>query len=295
MAVTRRTGEEQSARWNGSAGQAWVASQAVLDQVLRPYEELLLDALGSAVGPAGHLLDVGCGTGGTTLALARRLGPGGRCVGVDISEPMITAAQQRADREGAGRRGAPVSFVRADAQRYAFEPASFDAVVSRFGVMFFDDPVAAFTRLRRAAKDTGVLRFVAWRGLAENPFMTTAERAAAPLLPHLPVRRPDEPGQFAFADPDRVRGILADSGWHGIDLRAVDVPCTMPEPELIPYFSRLGPVGQALREVDEDTRAQVVDRVRAAFDVYVHGAEVRFTGACWLVAARATPGGTPTS
>lgn len=278
MDMTRRTDGEQAARWNGPAARGWVEAQALLDRTLEPFEDVLLEAV--PAGHGGRLLDVGCGTGGTTLAAARRLGAGAHCVGVDISEPMITAARARSEREAT-----PAEFIRADAEDHAFEPGSFDTVISRFGVMFFKDSVRAFANLRRAAGDGARLRFIVWRGPAENPFMTTAERAAAPLLPNLPARRPDEPGQFAFADPDRVRRILAASGWAGTGIRPVDVACTLPEPELVGYFTRLGPVGQALPEVDERTRARVVDTVRAAFEPFVHGAEVRFTGACWLVDA----------
>jgi hypothetical protein len=117
--------------------------------------------------------------------------------------------------------------------------------------------------------------------------MTTAERAAAPLLPQLPARRPGAPGQFAFADPDRVRRILEHSGWREIEIRPIDVACTLPEKELVGYLSRLGPVGRVLHEVDERTRTQVIETVRAAFDPYVHGAEVRFSAACWTIGARA--------
>ncbi|MER5451531.1 class I SAM-dependent methyltransferase [Streptomyces sp. NPDC002766] len=283
MNVERSTGDEQAARWNGAAGQAWVESQAVLDGLLRPFEAPLLDAVEASAGPAGRVLDVGCGTGGTTLAAARRLGPAARCVGVDISEPMIAAARERAEREGTA-----ASFVRADAADHAFEPGTFDAVVSRFGVMFFADPVRAFANLRRAAREGAGLRFIAWRGPADNPFMTTAERAAAPFLPGLPARRPDEPGQFAFADPDRVRSILAESGWAGIEVRPFDAECTFPEGQLTGYFTRMGPVGQALREADEATRTKVVETVRAAFEPFVHGPEVRFSAGAWLVDARAS-------
>jgi SAM-dependent methyltransferase len=283
MGVEHSTGDDQAARWSGAAGQAWVEAQGVLDGLLRPFEVPLVDAVATSVGPEGRVLDVGCGTGGTTLAVARRLGPRARCVGVDISEPMIVAARERAEREDT-----PATFVRADAQDHAFEPGAFDAVISRFGVMFFYDSVRAFANLRRAARDGAGLRFVAWRGPADNPFMTTAERAAAPFLPDLPVRRPDEPGQFAFADADRVRSILAESGWTGIDVRPLDVECAFPERQLVGYFSRMGSVGQALREVDEATRAKVIETVRPAFEPFVHGPEVRFTAGCWVVDARAS-------
>lgn len=117
--------------------------------------------------------------------------------------------------------------------------------------------------------------------------MTTAERAAAPLLPNIPPRRADEPGQFAFADANRVRRILEESGWTAIDIRPVDVLCTFPESALRQYVTRLGPLGRMLDEADERTRAQVGEAVRAAFEPYVHGADVRFDAAGWLVAARA--------
>ncbi|MEC7052204.1 hypothetical protein RFN57_07930 [Streptomyces violaceochromogenes] len=117
--------------------------------------------------------------------------------------------------------------------------------------------------------------------------MTTAERAAAPFLPDLPARRPDQPGQFAFADPERVRRILAESGWAGIDIQPVDVVCALPEKDLVTYFTRLGPLGMVLPGADERTRAEIVEAVRPAFDPFVRGTEVRYTAACWMVSARA--------
>jgi SAM-dependent methyltransferase len=203
-------------------------------------------------------------------------------VGVDISDPLIAAARVRAEREGT-----PASFIHADAQGHAFEPASFDAIISRFGLMFFDNPVLAFANLRRAARDGAELRFIAWRSAAENPFMTTAERAAAPLLPNMPARQPGAPGQFSLADRHRVSAILEQSGWADIDIRPIDVACTLPEKELVGYFTRLGPVGLVLQDADERTRTQVIATVRTAFDPYVHGTEVRFNAACWMASARA--------
>jgi len=283
MNVVRQANDEQAMLWNGVAGLAWVETQALLDRVLEPFEKLLSEAV-AAKAPT-RLLDVGCGTGATTLAAARRIGPHGRCVGIDISQPMIETARTRARSENAS-----AEFVCADAQTNPFDRASVDMIISRFGVMFFDDPVAAFANLRHAATDDAELRFFVYRSPAENPFMLTAERAAAPLLPAMPPRDPDAPGQFAFADPRRVERILADAGWTEVDVRPVDVACSFPLGELVRWFTQLGPLGRILHEADERTRTRVVETVRAAFDPYVHGDEVRFDAACWQVVARPARG-----
>jgi SAM-dependent methyltransferase len=278
MSDPHETANEQTALWNGPSGRAWVESQQLLDQVLQPFEDILVDAV-RARRPR-RVLDVGCGTGATTLATARLLGADGHCTGIDISEPMLAVARARAER---GR--IPADFIQADAQVYPLEPAGFDLFISRFGVMFFADPVQAFANLRRAAAPDAQLRFIAWRSATENPFMTAAERAAAPFLPNLPPRRPDAPGQFAFANAERVHAILAGGGWHAIDIRPIDVACTFPEKELAHYLTRLGPVGGVLQDADEPTRRHVLDAIRPAFDPFVRGAEVRFTGACWMIEA----------
>jgi len=286
MDITEQQHNEQAALWNGRGGRAWVDAQESLDQLFAPFENLLVEEAHAA--SARRVLDVGCGTGATTLAIARVLGAAGHCVGADISEPMIAAARARAERAGA-----PASFICGDVQRQAFEPASFDLIVSRFGVMFFDSPVQAFANLRYAAKDGAALRAIAWRSAAENPFMTTAERAAAPLLPNLPARKPGAPGQFSLADRDRVVSILEESGWAGIDIRPIDVACTLPEKALHGYLTRLGPVGLVLQDADERTRTRVIEAVRTAFEPYVHGSEVRFIAACWMIGATAPASLTP--
>src|SRR6185369_11658522 len=262
------TNGEQSALWNGASGRTWVESQEFLDQLFTPFETLLADA--AAARAPRSVLDIGCGTGATTLAIARRLGGGATCVGLDISEPMLALARARAAREGSS-----AQFIRADAQTHAFAPASVEMMVSRFGVMFFDDPVAAFANLRRAATRDVALRLIAWRSAAENPFMTAAECAAAPLLPELPPRNPDGPGQFGFGDEKRVRDILESSGWSGIDIRPIDVECAFPARALDSYITRLGPVGRVLQDADERTRSTVMATIRPAFDPYLQGGDVR--------------------
>jgi SAM-dependent methyltransferase len=271
--------DEQAKLWNGSAGCAWVEAQTLLDRILQPFEDLLVAAV--CASGARRVLDVGCGTGSTTRGIARLLDANRACVGVDISEQMIATARMLAEQEGV-----PAKFICADAQTHAFERASFDMIVSRFGVMFFADPVRAFANLRDAASKDATLCFIAWRSPAENRFMTTVERAAAHLLPNLPARRADAPGQFGFADARRVQSILAESGWTDIDIQPIDIECTLPESELSRYGARLGPVGVALQEVDPRTRDEVVAVVRTAFEPYVRGDDVSFTASCWRVDAQ---------
>jgi SAM-dependent methyltransferase len=278
MEVTQQIAAEQANLWNGPAGRAWVESQVLLDRMFKPFEDLLVSTVASL--SARRVLDVGCGTGATTLAVSPLLGSEGKAVGVDLSEPMIQVARQRAQQQGSA-----AQFIAADAATHDFGERIFDAVISRFGVMFFADPVQAFTNLRNATHDGGHLRCIAFRSAAENPFMTAAERAAAPLLPDLPARRAG-PGQFAFADADRVHGILAASGWQHIDLDPIDVVCTFPAVDLDSYLAQLGPVGLALRDADPQTRDRVTHAVRAAFAPYIHGNEVRFTSANWMLRAR---------
>ena len=273
--------EQMAAAWNGVSGRAWVDEQELLDRTYESIERTLADETVS-IG-ARKVLDIGCGTGATTLAVGRALGSRGFATGIDISAPLIEVARARAQRAGSSAR-----FIHADAQTHAFESASFDLAISRFGVMFFDDPVAAFANLRRGATDAAQLRLVVFRAISENPFMTTAERAAAPLLANLPPRKPDAPGQFAFADAARVQRLLENAGWSRAAFAPVDIACSFPAADLERFFTRLGPLGQVLREADDSTRQHVIHNVRAAFDPYVREGEVRFISACWMISAQAS-------
>ncbi|MGC4402880.1 class I SAM-dependent methyltransferase [Methyloversatilis sp. MC4-4] len=272
--------DAQIALWNGPAADGWVQAQPLLDALFAPFSERLVEV--ARTRSARSVIDIGCGTGATTLALAEALGSGAHCIGVDVSAPMIAAARARALASASA-----AHFVCADAARHAFAPGAADLIVSRFGVMFFERPVDAFAHLRAALRSDGALHAIAWRGTDENTFMTTAERAAAPLLPDLPARRPGAPGQFAFADRTLVREVLARSGWRDIDIHPLDIECALPAVELERYFTLLGPVGVALQQADADTRARVIEALHGAFRPYLAGGAVRFTAACWMVSARA--------
>jgi len=265
--------------WNGHSGCTWVDLQPVLDGMFRPLKEMLVDEVRTR--SPHRLLDIGCGTGDTTLAAAQALGREAECVGVDISRPMTDAAIERARREGSS-----ATFICDNAQTHDFAADSIDMFISRLGVMFFEQPVIAFANLRYAARHDASLCFIVWRSAEENPYMTTAERAAASVI-ELPPRLPG-PGQFGFADRERVASLLADGGWKHVDIQPLDVTCAYPSSELISYFMRLGPVGVAMQQADEATRARVAAAVRPAFDPYVFGDEVRYNAACWIIRARAS-------
>jgi SAM-dependent methyltransferase len=272
---------DQTELWNKGSGEAWVEMQALLDRILEPFGRLVVDAGYPREG--GQVIDIGCGCGATTLAMARRVGESGYCVGLDISHPLIAAARKRAATEGISN----ASFIEGDGQVYTLEQGRYDAVISRFGVMFFDDPVAAFDNIRRSARAGAKLAFVAWRSPAENEFMTTAVRAAAPFLPPMPPTNPDAPGQFAFANKSRVTSILEASGWSAVELQRADVACQVSEADLMTYVTRLGPVGNALRETDEPAKEKVTAALGLAFAPFIYAGFARFTAACWLATARA--------
>ena len=279
MAENGHVAADQAARWSGPSGRAWIDNQDLLDRLYRPFEEFLVDQVEDVSGQ--RVLDIGCGTGSTTLAVCRA----GEAVGVDISEPMIAVARERARAEGLS-----AEFVCADVQTHQFAEAEFDTVVSRFGVMFFGDPVAAFRNIRLAAADDASLRMIVWRNPDPADIMSIAERATASLLPDLPPRPasvPTEPGQFAFADPARVTPILDASGWRDVTVEPLDVELGLPLDDMLRYVTTFGRVGVQMGTVDAKARAQVTDQLAEAFAALTFDSEVRYPAACWSLSATA--------
>ena len=271
----------QAAYWKQAGGQAWVDLQDLMDRLNQP----ICDAVVAAgfPGAGGAVLDIGCGAGATTLAMARRVGPTGRSVGVDVSAPLLAAARTSAQTQGI----ANAAFLEGDAQTFDLGTAAYDAAISRFGVMFFSDFDLAFANLRRALRPGAKLAFACWRGPADNPLAGAPVEAAAPFLPPLPQSDPDAPGRWAFAKPDRVRGILTRSGWRDIDITPLDVPTPIALDDLMTLSLRMGPLGTVLQQADEATQAKVRTAVAERLAAYETDGVVAMSSACWLVTARA--------
>ena len=206
---------DQIAYWNGPNGQRWTDRQASQDVLLAPVAQLLIDRIGPKAG--NRIVDIGCGCGATSIALAGRVAPDGFVLGVDISAPMLARARQLAPK------GSPLDFVQADATVYPFEPQSFDLAVSRFGVMFFAEPVVSFANLRKALRPTGRVVFACWREPKENPWMMAPLQAVYRHVPRLPQAGPDDPGPFAFASEERVTRILREAGYADIAMEACNI------------------------------------------------------------------------
>lgn len=268
---------EQARYWNDDTGRRWVAQQEALDAELAPYGERAIGVL--APQSSERVLDVGCGCGWTSLAIAARV-PQGAVTGVDISAPMLARARER----GAGLGN--LRFEQGDAQTHAFEPASFDAVFSRFGVMFFADPTAAFANLHRAVRPGGRLAFICWQAAPRNPWMSLPAMAAAQHVP-LPPPVPNAPGPFAFADRDRVVGILGAAGFADVALDAFEPEMTIAGDldATADFLLQLGPLAAALRE-HQDLVPRVRDAVKAATAPYHRDGALRMASATWIATAR---------
>ncbi|UJW81162.1 class I SAM-dependent methyltransferase [Hydrogenophaga sp. SL48] len=276
----------QNADWDDQSGQLWVANQTRLDAVASVFGEAAIEAAAPATGE--RVLDVGCGAGASSLALAARVGPGGQVLGVDISEPLIGRARELAPQETS------VLFEVADASSADLPEGVFDILFSRFGVMFFDDPTGAFAHMRRALKPGGRVAFVCWRGADENDWMRLPMSALKGLVRQSAAREPEAPGPFSFGDHGRVSHILAAAGFTDITIEPFDasVPFGTGKTrdaaidDAVRMALEVGPLSRALSDLPDDIRARASAATRAAFADLPGQRSVLINGAAWIVTAR---------
>jgi SAM-dependent methyltransferase len=271
----------QAEYWNSSAGQRWTDHQEHQDQVLSPVSDRLIAA--AAPKPGDRVIDVGCGCGATTVEFAARVGPGGEVLGIDVSEPMLARARERAPQN------LPVRFQRADATVYEFEPKGADLVASRFGVMFFADPARSFANLRRGLKPGGRLAFACWREAKQNPFFILPLREAGKHAPPLPETDPEAPGPFAFASEARVRRILSEAGFADIALEPhdleLDIAVGRGLDTAVMAATTIGPTSRMLDGQSDAVRAAATADIRKALAAHARGGNVPLGAAIWIVTA----------
>jgi SAM-dependent methyltransferase len=273
---------DQIAFWNGPAGQHWTDRQQAQDTLLAPVSDILIDRAGVKAGE--QIVDVGCGCGATTLALAEKVGPTGHVLGIDISAPMLGRARQMLPA------GLPVDFVLADATVHPFVTGSFDLLASRFGVMFFAEPVLSFANMRRALRPSGRLAFACWREPRDNPWMMTPLQAVYQHVPKLPRPGPEDPGPFAFASEQRVTGILSEAGFAGIAMERCDLKLDIAIGRgldgAVETALEIGPASRALQGQPPDLRAAATASIRQALAPFAGGQAVPLPASIWIVTAR---------
>lgn len=272
--MTETANTDQITAWNDTVGRTWVKMNPGLDRQLAPIgAEMLVRA---ALAAGHNVLDVGCGGGATSAAAAAAVAPG-KVLAVDISAPLLDLARGRFAEH------ANLTFLQADAQSHAFEDKAFDRVISRFGVMFFEDPTAAFANIRRGCRPNALMSFACWRQAEDNPWLTVPLQAASHLVAPRPPSSPSAPGPYALADTRRVRDILTGSGWRDVRIEALDILVGGDDlEETTALMTRVGPLGHAIRDAGagRELIEAASDAVREAVRVFL-GPD----GLCWMPAA----------
>ncbi len=266
------------AEWQAHVGRSWAESYQLTDRAFSGLTQRLLERISGHNGTT--VLDIGCGAGELAMAIARQR-PGARVVGVDVSGDLVEAARERGAQHG------NLDFVLADAAMWSQSGFDPEVLVSRHGVMFFDDPVAAFRNLNAIAAPMARLVFSCFRSPADNPWASDLARLLA--LP--PVTDPYVPGPFAFADPQHVEDVLIQAGWRELDFEPVDFAYIVgmgddPVADALHFFRRIGPAARYLRSLEGGAREAAERLIRAWLEDHRSGNLVAFPAAAWIVTAQ---------
>jgi SAM-dependent methyltransferase len=274
---------EMAAAWDGEEGEDWARNAEHHDRIVARHHAVLLAA--AAIGASEQVLDIGCGNGQTTLDAARAA-TAGNALGVDLSGPMLRTAADRAKAAGITN----VRFEQADAQVHQFERNSFDVLLSRFGAMFFDDPIAAFTNLYGATRSGGRLTLLAWQALDRNEWLVEMRRAMAAgrELPTPPI---GTPGPFGLADRDAVCELLTNSGYRDADVSSVEEPMCFGDTadEAFGFARATGIVRGLLADLDDEARARALDDLESMVHAHEGPDGVTLASAAWLITATKEP------
>jgi SAM-dependent methyltransferase len=273
--------EEQRAYWNGEEAEHWLQYEDRYEEMLRPYTRRLLDVVG--FDQAEVVLDVGCGCGQTTREAARSVGSGS-AFGVDVSRALIARARERAAQEGV----ANTRFEEADAQTHAFDESAVDVVISRLGMMFFDDLIAAFGNVRRALRPGGRLVSVCWQDIASNDWITVPGAAALQYAHLEQLESSEASGPFALADRDRIAALLRDAGYGDVAIEPASEQLLLGEDatETATFMMSSGPGRRMLDGADPATVASVADAIAEALRNHESPEGIRLGSCAWLFSGR---------
>jgi ubiquinone/menaquinone biosynthesis C-methylase UbiE len=272
---------ESQTYWNEEGGNKWAENIEIVESMIEPLSGLLIQEIAAQNGE--NVLDVGSGGGVTSIKLAEQVGSSGSVLGVDVSEPILSVARNR------GKDIVNLEFQQSDAATAVLDENSFDIITSRFGVMFFDDPVQAFKNLHGALKPSGRLVFLCWRALEENPWIAAPAKAALEIVPPpADAERPDPtaPGPFSLADEDHLKSILSAAGFNNIELQAMDTNLSMGVlSDAVGFLMKMGPAAEVIKEATEDEKNAVAKAMTKTLGNYETADGIKIPSASWIVKA----------
>jgi len=274
--------KDQKEFWNGQKGNIWVSLEQKIDEMLDPLGDAALKVLAPKTNE--RVLDIGCGTATTTLKIAKSVGDNGLVTGVDISKPILECARQKAKKKLKHN----IDFILADGQNHKFEFDSYDAVFSRFGVMFFGDAIAAFSNLKKATKTGGRLTFVCWADRLENEWMEVSTKVASQFLELPPKSAPKEPGPFAFEDLEYLKKVLVKAGWSKVEIKKYSTRNSVGRTvkESANFLSRMGPMSVPFEGAEEAIKRKVILSLEKSFSNYLTDNGVKMNFSTWIVTAQ---------